>query len=193
MEEDREYQRYKDERNYRKNILEAILVSSIQENKNQFPAITKHILSELINGTIDYIGGNPGRLTYANSRIEPENLEKYFYKYLKCDLDCELKQQLNPQIRSTINELSKPYRVDGNGPDKPYLTIELYEHLGLTGNQISDKRIGSTFTILPLIIKKVETQILPNLSESEIKDILGIGKAMRKYIQEDLDFIKKHY
>lgn len=193
MEEDKEYQRYKDEKNYRQNILEAILVSSIDGNRNKFPAITKHILSELKNGTIKYIGGNAGRLTYTNSRIEPENLEKYFYKYLKSALDCNSNQELNPKIKEALEELCKPYRIEPTGPDRPFLSIELYDHLGLTGNQISDIIIDRTFTILPEIIKKVEEKTLPNLTESEIKDITGIGKSMRKYIEEDLDFIKNIY
>ncbi len=51
----------------------------------------------------------------------------------------------------------------------------------------------STWSLPYKMVNKVNTQILPSLPNSERKDIEGIARCMRGYIQEDLKHIKEDY
>ena len=61
-------------------ILKTLLVSSttINEEIVGLPTIKQFILSEVINGTIEYVGGNVGQIIYAQQKKDPNFSPKLF-------------------------------------------------------------------------------------------------------------------
>lgn len=53
--------------------------------------------------------------------------------------------------------------------------------------------MNSTFSLSQKTLENVKEEIMPKLTNAERRSVEGIGKIMRKYIDEDLEFIKKTY
>ena len=179
---------------YRKRFLEALLVSSLSENNFRLPTIEEFILSEVVNGTIEYVGGDAGQVDYQGSRLDRSTFEGRLHKYFESEMEAHSKGKLNPKIREAINKLCGCYYVDPTGPDRPYPHTELYDHFrGPFGGGICQVIGRSTFSLPHDTFIKVQEKVLSSLSSPEKKNIIGIGKAMRKYVNRDLEFIGKTY
>lgn len=177
--EDRE--KYK----FRKNILEALLYCSISGNKFIFPAIERFIFSEVIKGTLEYVTGKKSNFEPKSDRYEDIMYER-FQKKLKKGL-------LEPEMEEALLKLLKPHWESDQWGDGEYET-ELYSQFtggGLGG--ICKVIMQSTFSLDQSVIYHVKTNVLPSLSEPIKKEVNGIGKLMRKYIEQDLKYIKQRY
>lgn len=184
----------REEWSYRRHLLEAFLVSSVSEDSFRFPTIEEFILSELVNGTIEYIGGNAGNIDYQKFTYNRNDFEKELCNYFETEMSAHSKGKLNSDIREAIVELCGHYYVNPTGPDSPYPETELYTHFkGFCGGGICPVITQSSFSLSQDIIANVQKNVLPRFSDSEQKDIVGIGKSMRPYIDRDLEHIKETY
>ena len=175
-------------------ILKTLLVSStiINEEIVGLPTIKQFILSEIINGTIEYVGGDAGQITYTQQKKDPNFSNDLFADRICKHFEEEIKNYgmgLDPNIRKAITKLVKysPPQITGPELSEPYIPLYslFYElHPPLT---------TSTWSLPYETVRKVKDQILPFLFDSERRDINGIANCMRKYIQEDLTYIREHY
>jgi len=175
---------------YQRKILEALLVSSISEDNSRLPTSRGFILSGLINGTIRYIGGNSGRISYAF--FEDDNDFEYkIFEYLENQIKLH-GERLDPKIKETIVRMCEPLFMPSDGPGRPTTETDLYYKFNdPRGGAICSEFSQSTFSLSYDFVVGVQKNIIPNLSESERKDVLGIGEAMREFVLEDLEFIRK--
>ena len=169
-----------------KRLLEALLFASTSKDRFKFPTEKRFILSEVINGTLDYVCGSAsaGEVTYLNIkyRLRSRQFESEIFTYLK-DKIRSPKKRLDSKIKDIIMKMVYPH-----SPGDIYLYI-YFNDFGIN-NPICKVSTISTFSLDQETITRVEKEILPYLSKSERKDINGIGKSMREYIEKDLEFIK---
>jgi len=180
-----------EEMRYRDRILEALLVSSITEDNSRLPTIQEYILSEVVNGTIDYAGGNAGKINYQKFRHDRNKYENELIKYFKEEMS-ETKGEMSPKIRESIQKMTDCHWVYVPEPGDNYPTCELYGCFRGFGG-ICPVTFHSSFSLPLELVVRVQKEVLPSLSKDERRDVKGIGKAMRKYINDDLEYIREHY
>lgn len=175
---------------YRRTVLEALLYHSTKKDNFILPTKEEFILSEVVNGTIEYIGGNAGRISYQKS--DRNMFEFDIYKYFENEMK-NSKRRLNPAINGAITKMVKYEMRCPGGPDRPYPYTEVYSFFrGFGGGGgICPVIMESTFSLPYETVIRIKREVLPSFSDFEIKDIEGIGKSMRKYIKDDLKFIYK--
>jgi hypothetical protein len=176
---------------YNRQFLEAIIFSSISEKSSEIPTIKEFILSEVINGTIDYIGGNVGKITYQNSTENGENdlFEIKICKYLKQEIHSHNNGLLEPKIMKALNDICKDHYKDFGDESRGCHTTELYDQF-LNISQDYEHSIFSPFTDT---IPRNKESINHSFSAAEKTNIEGIGKAMRKHVDNDIIYIRKNY
>jgi len=180
---------------YQKGILEAMLHSSRTEDNLKLPTIKEFILSELVNGTIDYVGGEAGEFNYQKhqDRHMDSSYETRMWDYYN-EKTKDMKDRLNPKISKAINEMVKPEWHRPGGPDRPYCSTRLYDlFMGHWGSGICNVIMDSIFTLPYETVLKIENKVMPSLTETEKRDVRGIGKSMARFVDEDLRFINKTY
>jgi hypothetical protein len=192
----------------RQRILEAVLFLSTTEENYVFPTIEQFVLSELVNGTIAYVRGRAGEVTYQKTGEVGVVYEDLLWKYYEREMStprlneihapersAQPQRNIFPGLKKIIDELVEYRWVDPGGNDKPYPQTKLYEHFkgfaGLDG--ICPVRNRSTFELPHGTVMHIERQVLPFLSPEWRGDIEGIAKEMRKFIDEDLKYIRKSY
>jgi hypothetical protein len=180
---------------YRHNILEAILVESMTKNRLRFPTIKEFILSELVNGTIDYIEGKSRQVEYQQFKLKSDIFERELYESFESQMIAHSRGKLNPKVRRALMKLCEDYYVHPTGPDsRPYLHTELYTHFkGFGGGGICPIVMESSFSFPYDAVIRVQKQVIPSLSAPERRDVEGIGRAMGKHIDNDLKFIGRKY
>jgi len=189
-----DFKKDEEEWSYRRHLLEALLVSSVSEDRFRLPTIEEFILSEVVNGTIEYIGGNVGQIDYQKFRFDRNSFERELNKYFEAEMRAHSKGKLNPKFKKAVTKLCEHYYVNPTGPDRPYPYTELYAHFkGFGGGGICPVIMQSSFSLPQETIIRVQREVLPELSNPEKRDVEGISKAMRKYIDRDLEFIGKTY
>lgn len=179
---------------HRRKVLEALLVAATP-NGNRLPTIEEFILSEVVNGTLEYVNAKAGEITYAKERAkhaDPKTYESKLYAYYHEEM--RNTEKLSENIRTAIGKLVEavwhhPY------PGDSYCDTDLHAQFkGFGGvGGICQVIAQSTFSLPHELVLKVQKEIMPSFSESERKDIMCIGEAMRKYIKEDLEYIQKQY
>ncbi len=182
---------------YRDNLFKSILVSSVSEDKPRLPTIEEFILSEVVNATIEYIGGNAGQIDYQ--KFKKSNVRHTLYEweindYLEKEIKAHSEGKLHPRVKESIAKLCERYTVYPY-PERPYHRTELYDVFKgpFSGGRICQVIMRSSFSLPQETIIEVQKKIIPSLSGQEKKDIQGIGKAMRKYIDKDLEYIAHTY
>lgn len=172
-----------------KKVLDSLLVASIEGNAT-LPTIEQFILSEVINGTTSYIGGRASTIKYPNFLDENtflREMHEYFTEQLKAKGD-----KLAPQTKAALESMLKP-KPQHAPPDRPYLTTDLYQHFKGMASDICPVTHISSFSLSFDLVQKTRTETIPSFSEKERRDIVGIGRAMRPFINEDLTYIREHY
>ena len=177
---------------HRRNVLDALLVVAAP-NGNRLPTIEEFILSEIVNGAIDYLGGEAGEITYAKEKHIGNSYESKLYAYYHKEIR-DAQRKLDVDIGTAMDKLVEAV-WHYSPPDDPYYDTDLYlQFMGFAGvGGICPVLMESTFSLPYELVSKVRKEIMPTFSESEKRDITGIGKAMRKYIEEDLEYIREHY
>ena len=167
---------------YQTKLLWSILVSSLNENAFlseglRFPSNGKYILSEFVNGTIDFLGKKSGEIDYKTMNFnKKETFENLIWK-------------------SFFKSLA------GNGEKLDFAIKEVFwkwaETPELFYSSWRDFRedVSDRLTFSPSVERVVYTnkKIIPFFSEFGRDNIKRIGKEMRKYTHEDLEFIKRAY
>lgn len=175
---------------YQENLLGAIFVSSISKESSQFPKDKRAILYSLVNGTIEHHGGNAGKIYYGEkSPLYWFSFEKELYEYLVKETS-HSKKEFDSRVKDTVIKLCKPTRVSGfMGIEEAYLNTKLYSHLEdgiIKGGLRSPPDWRQPHSLYPEFVTRVKKEILPGFSNPERKEIVGIGKAMRPYLDEFL-------
>lgn len=169
---------------YQRDILDSLLVSSISEGISRLPSIGEYILSEVVNGTINYAGGEAGQMDYQHLRLS-RGFEEKLFKYFKSEIEENSRDNLDPKIKKTLLKLCSPFT-------NSYWETSLYDHFkGIAGDGICPFPTQSKFSFSPDYLERVQKEVIPSLASSERRDVEGIGKSMRKYIKRDLKFIGK--
>lgn len=189
----RDLNKDREEWNYRKNLLDALLILSVCEDSYRLPTIKGFILSEVVNGTIEYVGGNAGQIDYQKYRFDRDVFEEELSKYFKEEMKAHSDGRLTYKVKEAITKLCEHYYADTTGVDRPHSTTELYSHLKGFRSIFPPGILESTFSLSHDTITRVHKEVLPLFSEQEKRDIEGISKAMRKYINKDLRFIEQTY
>jgi hypothetical protein len=176
---------------YGRKILEAILVSAIEEEALKLPTLGQFAISELVNGVIDYVGGNSRKILYKDFRMFPRSnhsLDKEFvdelFKYFKEEVTPS-RGKIDPKVKGILHFLVLPRSMTGD-------TIFYFNFESGVGG-ICPMVTTSTFSLPYTIVFKVKNDILPSLSRTERESVEGIGKSMRSYIKEDLEYINKNF
>jgi len=170
-------EKYKEEYNYKKHFLEAVLVSSISDENSWIPTKKEYILSELINGTIDYIGGQAGKITYNNSRFTDDSdiFELNMHKYLMKNIRSHKNMELGLNIEKVLKNLCSSNSVTEHD-------VELYDFF----REICPVQGPSIFSPSYETVLRVRKEILPSLSLQERANIQGIGYKMRQFMDQDM-------
>ena len=182
---------FTDEYVYQSNLLEALIVVSTTEESFHFPTIEEFILSEVVNGVIEYCGGISGKVTYAKTGDSDGRFERLLHDFFKEEMK-KSSQTLNTKVNDAITAIVQPYSVHAP-PERPYLHTKLYGYWNGFGCGICPVVMKSTFSLPQELIVTVKKNVLPAFSDDERKDVEGIAKAMRKYVDEDIAFIQKRY
>lgn len=179
-----------EERTYGYRVLEAIMISSTTETEKQIPAQRDLILSEVVSAVIEKIGGTPKKHLRDPSELGPEYVAT-MYAYLSREL-AQHTIGLYPKIRNMIMKIMEPKTIEPDEPIEEQDICELYRLCrgDITWNQ-NGREVGiipiggKRFTFTKRTVDYITIEFLPKLSEQERKDIIDIGRRMRKYIAED--------
>lgn len=185
-----DFRKEEEELRYRERILEALLVSSLTEDNSRLPTIPEYILSEVVNGTIEYVGGNAGRINFLKYNHNRNAYENELIKYFKDEMS-KAKGEISQKIKESIQKMTDCHWVYVPEPFDNYPTCELYVFFNY--GEICPPHFKSSFSLPHEVVVRAQRELLPFLSKDERRDVKGIGKAMRKYIDEDLEYIKEHY
>lgn len=175
-------------------VLHGVLFFASNEGKLTMPSVEKFILSEVVNGTIAYIGGEAGRVTSLNHRLMPSGFEVQLWQYFQTEMDAHSKGKLNPRIRKAIYGLCEPHRRLEPAPDRGiYLSTELYAHFNGVGHRFCGTFSQSTFSPEAGLIYHLKEEVLPEFSGAELRSIQGIGEAARPFVEEDVRYIRERF
>ncbi|MBI4919214.1 hypothetical protein HY837_04740 [archaeon] len=152
----------------------------------RWPTPEEFILSELVNGVISYTGGNAGKFKYQNVFMDRTSYEYKMYNYFKEELK-NSKKELLADLNATIDRLVKPHQVHCP-PDRPYDECNIYS----SWKGICPVLMQSSFS-LPYDFVINAKKDVRKLDEYTRKEIKSIGKAMKPFVEEDLEYIKSKY
>lgn len=181
-----------EEMTYRENIFKPALFYSISKKSSKFPTDERYILSAFVNGVVDYIGGNSGKVNYRDSDMYAP-FEENLYKYLLEEMNSCSGNKLDPRVKSAITRLCLPWRVYSRGPEMNYSRVEIYSHYEeIRDESIPLSNVRSSFSLPKEVKAKIRKKILPELLYPEVINVAGIGTAMRPHIEADLEHIAKN-
>lgn len=206
----KDYKKEREQFEYEKRILEAILYFSRDDKCGMLlPTIEEFVLSEIVNGTIDYIAGEAGKVLYRQKAINPRaSFEKDLYSYFEEKMQ-KSGDKIDEKIRNALLGMTKPKVVYVPEPSDNYIFCRLYHYYkGFAGSGGICNVISSSKHYLSHdVMQRVEFILpdapaydfeglkyaTPKLSSSEFESVKGIGKAMRKFVNKDIEYIKNHY
>ena len=164
-------------------LLWEILVSSIDGERDRFRTVSPFVLSEVINGTINYIGGKSGKVLYWNCRV-PE-----FRRKIVDYFDMELVRQddvLSSEIKNKLVSMTR-LKLRPCPQDRHDFITSLDEYFqGNKTRPCSSYRLSSEF------VDKVNEGIR-RYHSFECIDVKRIGEETRGFIEDDLKFIAENY
>lgn len=180
---------------FQKKILESVLVASIlNDTEIRFPKRKELILNGLVKGTIDYIGGEIPKISNLDLSEETNYNSRKICRCFETEMDSpDAKILLSKKFRDAIGALCYGgWHRTGKQPDYDiHFDVEFYPLLEkiLLEDVSSLGYNPKTFSFPQDFISKVKKQDYPTFSPDVLEDVLGVGKSMRKYIEQDLDFI----
>jgi hypothetical protein len=166
--------------NYQLKILEAIIVSSISDDNSKLPTVKEYIFSELVNGTLEYIAADAGTVTYQDYKWHDDVLLKILKNY-NSEMSKHTENKLDSKLKDALNKMFACKFIN----DTPKV-CELFKY-------ICPVDMHSIYSPSYESVMKVRKDILPELSDKERENVIGIGKAMRKFVDKDVESIKKDY
>lgn len=167
-------------------ILEKILANTVTEDNVEIPLPNKYILSEIVNGAIEYAGGKAGEITYM-SYLNNKELKSLgpFEKVMGAYFDDQVKDESN--ILTAIKEMIKVESEYDSNLGIACLTCELYKNM----NEIrKNGNFSSPLTFKLNDLEKIKK--LTKFKKAEKESILEIANNVRKYIDSDLEYLKDY-
>lgn len=196
---DNDWEEFVKARRFDRGVLESLLFCSKTDEKYEFPTIEQFILGEVVNATIEFIGGKVdlNKTDYKLNRFDFRLFESELTEYFQEQINIHKSKNLSPNIQNSIVSLTSAYRVSPSGPDRPYFHTNLYTEFSISPiplftNYICNSRFQSIFT-LDDKTNQIAQKFLKQLPEKEKQNITEISKIMRKYIEGDLKYIRKTY
>jgi len=175
---------------YDRDVLQALLYYSTTEDDFMLPTIEEFILGEVVNGTLEYLGRDAGKIKYQDFKGGRNSFEGAAWDYFEEESGLS-DREIDPDVMASISRMASCHIVYPDGPDGPYPKAGLYSTFKSV--LFSGMCMSSTFSLLQGDIYNVKKKVIPSLSEAERVDIEGIGKIMRRHINEDLVYIGKTY
>lgn len=175
---------------YDRDILQALLYCSTTEDDFMLPTIEEFILSEVVNGTLEYLGRDSGKVRYQDFRGDRNSFEKGIWDYFEKESVLSDKV-IDSDVMASIGRMASYHIVYPDGPDGPYHMAGLYS--SFKSVLPSGAGMCSTFSLPQKVIYHVQKEVLPSLSEVARADVESIGMIMRKHINEDLRYIREKY
>ena len=177
-----------EEARYELNIVKTMLYFSTRDESIELPTIEELVHSEIIHAVVDYETGKES--IYQPPRGDYK-LEKEMWEYFKREVPQNGRLPL--KIHNALTHiLEATWERDCIG-DGEYDSLFNTIFKGGFGGGICEVITHSTFSLPQILIQKVEKEILPPLPCEEKTVLETIGKNMRKYIDRDLDYIRKTY
>ncbi|NOQ56259.1 MAG: hypothetical protein GQ477_05655 [Nanohaloarchaea archaeon] len=173
-----------------RNILQALLYYSTTEDDFMLPTIEEFILSEVVNGTLEYLDRDAGKVRYRTRGFDRNSFEKEIWNYFEEESSLS-DREIDSDVMASIERMASYHIVYPDGPDGPYSTAGLYSCFKTV--LPSGAGMSSTFSLSQEVIYRVKKEVILSLSEAVRGDVEGIGKIMRRYINEDLGYIRKKY
>ena len=161
-------------------VLDTILLSTMTPGDSKFPSSKEKVLITLTEAVMQYVGKDPAKM----GRIyNTDNFEKDVYDRLNTELT-KNGNKLNPDIKETIDALTKPQLVNPPRLDPVYYTCELY-----TIFKEFHQEIGFLFCPPEFFPPEYDWVIrarneLLELPEEKQKDVIEIGKILREIWQK---------
>jgi hypothetical protein len=91
---------------FQRKLVESLLAASAETGYQTFPSKSEYILSEVVNGTIDYLGGEGGKIRFYPGS-DTFQFHTQIYEELKNNLDSQ-DEKLQPRINQTLLILVEP-------------------------------------------------------------------------------------
>jgi hypothetical protein len=166
-------------------LLESLFVWSLDGEKDKVPGISEFALGEVVNSVVEYIGGEGEGVLYRRNISEQDFRDKLF-KYLVSELENH-KDILVPEIEERLVLMTKPFS-DSCPPDRPVRMTSLEEYY--IEESFCNWFATSRGPLPEGMIERVKSR---DYSPQYLNDVKGIGKAMRSFIEDDLEFISETY
>ncbi len=189
MEDRKSLKELKEKSEIRRIVLETLLYYATEKGEKVLPTMGEFVLSEVSSAVIEYL--TEKECNFAYRRYGNDNLWEWLSGNNKLieRVVRDFGGKLNADLQKTLMSLIRvSFDHDGAG-DRVYFCwlTALYKRC------ICDCRIKSTFSLSVEFIRKVENKTIPLLDEETIKHCQAIAKIMKKYINRDIEFIKKTY
>jgi len=175
---------------YDRDVLQALLYYSTAEDDFMLPTIEEFVLSEVVNGTLEYLGRDAGKVKYQDFKGGRNSFEKAAWDYFEEESVLSDKE-IDSDVMASISRMANYHIVYPDGPDDPYPKAGLYSTFKSV--LLSGAGMSSTFSLPQEVIYHVQKEVFPSLSGTARVDIEGIGKIMRRHIDEDLVYIGEKY
>jgi len=177
---------------FQRGLLKSLLCASINGDNSTLPSMPKYALSEVVNGTVSYLGGSTNGIKchdFSNDYMFLTVIWQYFQGNV-----VELGDKLSPKIKDTLLFLIEPSE-GGDSRSGMHLGTEFYDHFkGNWGGGISSDAVRSTFQLsFDMVCNNKVLMRGDYFSDEEKRDIIGIGEAMKPFIREDLTYISENY
>jgi len=173
----------------RRNLFESFLVCSMQKGRKEFPTIEKFLLSELINGVVTYVGGKVEQVDYWAYYFGDGGLEEKLVKEIfQREMTEERRKKIQPKIMRAIDKMINYSYVSPSGLS--FDTFPYCEVYGFAGDIFGVPKPISYLT--DNVINRAD-EMLTSLKEQERENVYGIGRVMRPFIEQDIDYIKRVY
>ncbi len=171
----------------RRELFETFLVSPMNSGKKEFPTIGKFLLSELVNGTISFVGGSAGKVDNHRYYFERGGFEKTLIPYFQEQMTEERRAKIDSAVIEPIEKMIKYGWANKCNPYfDPTPVCEVYEF----ASNIFE--VPHSVSFLTIDVSDRANRTLESLTKKQREQVQGIGKAMRPFIEEDMIYIKKN-
>jgi len=174
----------KEEDKFRYNVLRAILYFASDGGKKRLPTIDDFLTSEIVSATIEYLteeeysngyrkeqGFQRGQWYRMTNNAMKEAFEKFGNKF-------------NPALGEAIRTATEFHFQSDHG--------ETW-HENLFRWFPKRPSMVSTYSLSVESSDYIKEKVIPSLDPDTVGHCKKIAKIMRKYLDQDLEFIKEHY
>ncbi|MEA2004185.1 MAG: hypothetical protein U9O53_04485 [archaeon] len=130
---------------YDRDVLQALLYYSTSEDDFMLPTIEEFILSEAVNGTLEYLGRDAGKVRYQDFKGGRDSFESAVWDYFEEEPVLSDKV-IDPDVMASISRMAGYHIVYSDGPDRAYAKVGLYSTFKSV--LLSGMSMSSTFSLM---------------------------------------------